>query len=193
MPGKGNSAVTETPNITWRNLHSPVLCLPPSLPPSLSLSRLSVVHPLILFSRALSRFKTHLQMQREPSIFQGFDETHLSPWHAAGVVKKLTYATANGKRFLGCLPLGGFLIGSLASFHLPTFSSGRSWRIAKHQREGPAGMLLLIISASPSEFSFLFCNWYSHSPPPQSAFTLMWQFVRSDELKKKMNILRFRF
>lgn len=52
MPGrigsKGNSAVTETPNITWRKLHSHILCLPLSLSPSLP--PFSAAQPLILIS-----------------------------------------------------------------------------------------------------------------------------------------------
>ncbi len=143
MPGrigsKGNSAVTESANITWRKLLSPILCLPLSPQPSLFL--FSVIQALILISPALSRFKTCFQMQRKPSILSLW-QNHLSRWHAAEIVKRLTYTTDNVKRSLGCCShtLRLFLkIGSLAFFHLPTFSGSRSWRITKHQREGPVG------------------------------------------------------
>ncbi len=158
MPGrigsKGNSAVTETANITWRKLHPPILCLPLSLQPSHSL--FSVIQPLILISLALSRFKTCLQMQRKPSIWSLWQDPPFSMtcgWDC----EKLPYTAVDVKRSLMLLShFETFLIGSLAFFHLPTFTSSRSWRITKHQREKWVEFLLLIILL-PSQASH-FCS-----------------------------------
>lgn len=142
MPGrigsKGNSAVTETPNITWKKLHSPCLCL--SNPPS----PYSVIHPLILISLALSRFKTHLQMQRKLSIFKclkrstSLDDMRLRLWKAhlySWQCKTLSWMLLPHwgffNRKLGFLPFTNFFRQQICNSYCHFFISysRQSWKI----------------------------------------------------------------